>query len=84
MDLASYAELAVRLVNTDSLGHEGGDQLATLDGLRGLVADRQHLNHGVTRQRPGGAARPARGVPGVLHRLRRPGTARRRPTTSTR
>jgi predicted RNA-binding Zn ribbon-like protein len=49
MDLASYAELAVRLVNTDSLGHEGGDQLATLDGLRGLVADRQHLNHGVTR-----------------------------------
>jgi predicted RNA-binding Zn ribbon-like protein len=50
MDLASYAELAVRLVNTDSLGHEGGDQLATLDGLRALVADRQHLNHGVTRR----------------------------------
>jgi len=50
MDLASYAELAVRLVNTDSLGHEGGDQLATLDGLRALVADREHLNHGVTRR----------------------------------
>jgi predicted RNA-binding Zn ribbon-like protein len=50
MDLASYAELAVRLVNTDSLGHEGGDQIATLDGLRALVADRQHLNHGVTRR----------------------------------
>jgi predicted RNA-binding Zn ribbon-like protein len=50
MDLASYAELAVRLVNTDSLGHEGGDQIATLDGLRVLVADRQHLNHGVTRR----------------------------------
>ncbi len=50
MDLASYAELAVRLVNTASLGHEGGDQLATLDGLRYLVADREHLNHGVTRR----------------------------------
>lgn len=50
MDLASYAELAVRLVNTASLGHEGGDQLATLDGLRSLVADREHLNHGVTRR----------------------------------
>jgi hypothetical protein len=50
MDLASYAELAVRLVNTDSLGHEGRDQIATLDGLRALVADRQHLNHGVTRR----------------------------------
>jgi predicted RNA-binding Zn ribbon-like protein len=49
MDLSSYAELAVRLVNTTSLGHEGGDQLVTLDGLRALVADRQHLNHGVTR-----------------------------------
>ncbi len=49
MDLSSYADLAVRLVNTASLGHEGGDQLATLDGLRDLVADREHLNHGVTR-----------------------------------
>ncbi len=49
MDLASYAELAERLVNSASLGHSGGDQLATLDGLRTLVADRQHLNHGVTR-----------------------------------
>ena len=49
MDLSSYAELAVRLVNTDSLGHEGGDLLATLDGLRALVADREHLNHGITR-----------------------------------
>ena len=50
MDLASYADLAVRLVNSYSLGHEGGDQLATLDGLRALVADRQHLNHGLTRR----------------------------------
>ena len=49
MDLSSYAELAVRLVNTSSLGHEGGDQLTTLDGLRALVADREHLNHGISR-----------------------------------
>jgi predicted RNA-binding Zn ribbon-like protein len=49
VDLSSYAELAVRLVNTASLGHEGGDQLGTLDGLRALVADREHLNHGATR-----------------------------------
>jgi predicted RNA-binding Zn ribbon-like protein len=49
VDLNSYAELAVRLVNTASLGHEGGDRLSTLDGLRTLVADRQHLNSGVTR-----------------------------------
>jgi predicted RNA-binding Zn ribbon-like protein len=49
VDLSSYAELAVRLVNTDSLGHEGGDLLGTLDGLRALVADREHLNHGITR-----------------------------------
>jgi predicted RNA-binding Zn ribbon-like protein len=49
VDLTSYAELAVRLVNSDSLGHEGGDLLASLDGLRSLVADRQHLSHGITR-----------------------------------
>ena len=49
MDLSSYAELAVRLVNTASLGHEGGDLLTTLDGLRTLVADREHLGHGITR-----------------------------------
>lgn len=49
MELSSYADLAVRLVNTESLGHEGGDQLTTLDGLRALVADREHLNHGVSR-----------------------------------
>jgi predicted RNA-binding Zn ribbon-like protein len=50
MDLASYAELAERLVNTASFAYSGADQLATLDGLRILVADREHLNHGVTRQ----------------------------------
>jgi predicted RNA-binding Zn ribbon-like protein len=49
VDLSSYAELAVRLVNTASLGHEGGDILATMDGLRALVADREHLNHGIRR-----------------------------------
>jgi predicted RNA-binding Zn ribbon-like protein len=49
VDLSSYADLAVRLVNTASLGHEGGDILATMDGLRALVADREHLNHGITR-----------------------------------
>jgi predicted RNA-binding Zn ribbon-like protein len=49
VDLSSYAELAVRLVNTASLGHEGGDQLTSLDKLRSLVADREHLNQGITR-----------------------------------
>lgn len=49
MDLSSYAELGVRLVNTASLGHEGGDLLSSLDELRALVADREHLNHGITR-----------------------------------
>jgi predicted RNA-binding Zn ribbon-like protein len=49
VDLSSYAELAVRLVNTAGLGHEGGDQLASLDRLRALVDDREHLNHGITR-----------------------------------
>src|SRR5260370_24855594 len=38
------------MLTTASVGHEGGDQLATLDGLRSLVADREHLNHGVTRR----------------------------------
>ena len=49
MELSSYAELAVRLVNTASLGHEGGDVLTSMDGLRALVADREHLNHGMER-----------------------------------
>jgi predicted RNA-binding Zn ribbon-like protein len=49
VDLQSYAELAVRLVNTAGLGHEGGDLLASMDGLRTLVADREHLSHGVIR-----------------------------------
>ncbi len=49
MDLNSYAELAVRLVNTAGAGGDGGDRLANLDGLRALVADREHLRAGVTR-----------------------------------
>ena len=49
MDLSSYAELAVRLVNTASLGHEGGDLLTSIDGLRSLVADREHLSHSISR-----------------------------------
>jgi predicted RNA-binding Zn ribbon-like protein len=49
VDLNSYAELAVRLVNTAGAGGEDGDRLANLDGLRALVADREHLNTGVTR-----------------------------------
>ena len=49
MDLNSYAELAVRLVNSAGAGGEDGDRLANLDGLRALVADREHLNHGVSR-----------------------------------
>lgn len=49
MDLNSYAELAVRLVNTAGGAGEDGDRLASLDGLRALVAEREHLNIGVTR-----------------------------------
>jgi len=49
VDLNSYAELAVRLVNTAGAGGQDGDRLANLDGLRALVADREHLNTGVTR-----------------------------------
>jgi len=49
VDLNSYAELAVRLVNTAGGGGEDGDRLVNLDGLRALVADREHLNTGMTR-----------------------------------
>jgi predicted RNA-binding Zn ribbon-like protein len=49
VDLNSYAELAVRLVNTAGGAGEEGDRLANLDGLRALVADREHLKAGVTR-----------------------------------
>lgn len=49
MDLNSYAELAVRLANTGGGGGEPGDRLTSLDGLRELVADREHLRKGITR-----------------------------------
>ena len=49
MDLNSYAELAIRLVNTVGAGGEDGDRLVNLTGLRELVADREHLNAGGTR-----------------------------------
>jgi predicted RNA-binding Zn ribbon-like protein len=49
VDLNSYAELAVRLVNTAGGGGEDGDRLLNLDGLRALVADREHLSTSMTR-----------------------------------
>jgi predicted RNA-binding Zn ribbon-like protein len=49
VDLNSYAELAVRLVNTAGGGGEDGDRLVNLDGLRALVADREHLSTSMTR-----------------------------------
>ena len=49
MDLTTYAELAVRLANTAAYSDDNIDRLATMDGLRALVADRQHLNTGATR-----------------------------------
>lgn len=51
MDLTTYAELAVRLVNTASYSEDNVDRLATMDGLRDLVADREHLSgSGATRR----------------------------------
>ena len=41
MDLNSYADLAVRLVNSANQGC--GDGLATVESYRALVADRPHL-----------------------------------------
>jgi predicted RNA-binding Zn ribbon-like protein len=49
VDLSTYAELAVRLVNTAGLGNEGSDPLTSMDGMRALVSDREHLNHGIAR-----------------------------------
>ena len=49
MDLTTYAELAVRLANTASYSEDGHDRLTTMEGLRALVADRQHLSTGATR-----------------------------------
>ncbi len=49
MDLSSYAELAVRLVNTCDPAYPDRDDLRDLDALRVLVADRPHLNVRATR-----------------------------------
>jgi predicted RNA-binding Zn ribbon-like protein len=49
VDLISYAELAVRLVNTDDSGQGGGDHLTGLDALRALVAVMPGLSACVTR-----------------------------------
>ncbi len=49
MDLSSYAELAVRLVNTHDPAHPDRDELRDLDALRALVADLPHLNVRATR-----------------------------------
>jgi predicted RNA-binding Zn ribbon-like protein len=49
VDLSSYAELAVRLVNTSDPGQPSRDDLRDLDALRVLVADRPHLNVRATR-----------------------------------
>ncbi len=48
MDLTSYAELAVRLVNTDVPARAGRDGLATVDTYRALTADRPYLSTRVT------------------------------------
>lgn len=49
VDLGSYAELAVRLVNTDQAGPGEGDQLTGLDALRALVSVLPGLSARVTR-----------------------------------
>jgi predicted RNA-binding Zn ribbon-like protein len=49
VDLSSYAELAVRLVNTYDPAHPDRDDLRDLNALHVLVADRPHLNVRATR-----------------------------------
>ena len=48
MDLISYADLAVRLVNTTNQVRDSGDGLATVEAYRAVVADRPHLAAKVT------------------------------------
>ena len=43
MDLTSYAELAVRLVNAGDAGDGRHDELATIEAYRALMADRAYL-----------------------------------------
>jgi hypothetical protein len=55
VDLNGYAELAVRLANAaasdeeEEAGGEGGHDISTLDGLRGLLTDLQLPDTRVTR-----------------------------------
>jgi predicted RNA-binding Zn ribbon-like protein len=44
VDLTSYAELAVRLVNTGGAGDGRDDELATTEAYRAFTADRAYLN----------------------------------------
>jgi predicted RNA-binding Zn ribbon-like protein len=48
VDLATYADLAVRLVNAANPGEGRGDALATVDSFRSLMADRPQLAARVT------------------------------------
>jgi Putative stress-induced transcription regulator/CGNR zinc finger len=48
VDFTSYAELAVRLVNTDCPDHGHRDGLASVDGYRGFTADTPELSSRVT------------------------------------
>ena len=48
MDFNTYADLAVRLVNTTNQGRDSGDGLATVETYRAVVADRPHLAGKVT------------------------------------
>jgi predicted RNA-binding Zn ribbon-like protein len=49
VDLTSYAELAVRLVNSVQGGEGHDDSLSNPDAFRALVADRPHLHGQITR-----------------------------------
>jgi len=48
VDLTSYADLAVRLVNSTNQGRDRSDALASVESYRGLVADRPYLAGKVT------------------------------------
>ena len=68
VDLNSYADLAVRLVNSTNHGRGCGDGLATVESYRALVADRPHLAGRVTAVRPRRAEAAARGTAADLRR----------------
>lgn len=50
MDLASYADLVIQLVNTENPDNPEEDRLADLDALRELLTARPHLSGRVSRQ----------------------------------